>query len=70
MEPWDTDNSTNDSVARDESDTTWRNPDQMSDREVLKEQFYIKQFLFHLQSSSNLPTLSNPELLSNIHREN
>lgn len=42
----------------------------MTDRELLKEQFYLKQFLFHLQSSPNLPTLSNPELLTNIQREN
>lgn len=70
MEPWDTDNSTTDSLLRDEADMTWRSPDLMSDREILKEQFYMKQFLYHLQSSSNLPTLSNPELLSNIHREN
>lgn len=48
----------------------WRTPDLLNDRELLKEQFYLKQFLFHLQTSPNLPTLSNPELLVNIQREN
>ena len=39
---------------------------EMTDRELIKEQFYLSRFLHHLTGNSNLPTLPNSDVLYSI----
>ena len=43
---------------------------EMTDRELLKEQFYLSRFLKTLESNTNMPTLPDPSLLEAIKKEN